>query len=193
MQDIVSWDHISNIKTPSDNRLQTLQFKLRALLMLRNLVFVISPTNWYSVWENDLLWLTGQASIYHFSRRFVCFYASTQASVLTKHCLPITATKNLHCTFKYLRSISSASCFFKIPDTYDGQYNLEVSNDVFTAEVEFKVTSVPYALLIQTDKPIYKPSQTGTVLLVIRPQVIDWSVNISVATRIAEWRIKSLV
>ena len=112
MQDIVSWDHISNIKTPSDNRLQTLQLKLRALLMLRNLVFVISPTNWYSVWENDLLWLTGQASIYHFSRHFVCFCASTQASVLTKHCLPITATKNLHCTFKYLQSIGSASCFF---------------------------------------------------------------------------------
>ena len=154
---------------------------------------MISPTNWYSVWENDLLWLTGQASIYHFSRCFVCFYASTQASVLTKHCFPITATKNLHCTCKYLHNIGSASLFFKIPDTYDGQYNLEVSNDVFTAEVDFKVISVPYALLIQTDKPIYKPSQTGTEVFMIRPQESNWSVNISVTTCIAEWRMKSLV
>lgn len=46
-------------------------------------------------------------------------------------------------------------------DWESGDYKLNVVNDRFSAEVEFKVISVPYAILIQTDKPIYKPSQTG--------------------------------
>jgi len=42
-----------------------------------------------------------------------------------------------------------------------------VSNDKFSAAVDFDVKSTPYAILIQTDKPIYKPSQTGNTFHII--------------------------
>ncbi|XP_067935245.1 CD109 antigen-like [Watersipora subatra] len=78
-----------------------------------------------------------------------------------------------------------------------GDYLLNVSNDVFSGFVEFKVKVVPYAILIQTDKPIYKPSQTVNIRVAIiddklipRNETVDVIVKDSEGNKIQQWKNK---